>query len=197
MHSRLGQGLPGGTPPGGLLNGGPGPGGSGGMEGGSGRGRTRKVLRRAFGNRRLPTEGCIGGPESAPSCAVGLCAGQDGRAARRASLTPFRAAMSAGDPNQSNFGRPTTSATCMYAPNQVTGTNRSLVFQRAKSSTGGVMPVDGGSWWTGNAKFVYDSSDYIRFKRLQANNRNYNDLSFGGDKSNASFVPRAAARRGS
>ena len=85
----------------------------------------------------------------------------------------------------------------MYAPNQVTGTNRSLVFQRAKSSTGGVMPVDGGSWWTGNAKFVYDSSDYIRFKRLQANNRNYNDLSFGGDKSNASFVPRAAARRGS
>lgn len=28
---------------------------------------------------------------------------------------------------------------------------------------------------SGNQHFVYDSSDYIRFKRLQNKNRNYND----------------------
>ncbi len=198
MHSSLGGGIPGGTPPGGLLNGGSGPTGSGGMEGGAGRGRTRKVLRRAFGNARLPVSGKCDkkGAESAPVCAVGSCAGKNGRPKRKAALTPFRAALSAGDPNQANFGRPTTSTSCLYAPNQVNGTNRTLQFQRAKKSTGGVIPADGGSWWTGNAKFVYDSSDYIRFRRLQANNRNYNDQSFGGDKHNASFVPRARVRRG-
>jgi hypothetical protein len=164
------------------------------MEGGSGRGRTRKVLRRAFGNSRLPIRAPCD-PEAAAVCAVGSCAGTDGRPARRAALTPFRAAMSAGDPNLSDRGRPTAPTTCLYSPNQVTGTNRSLQFQRAKASSGGVTPVAGGSWWTGNAKFVYDSSDYVRFKRLQANNRNYNDSSFGGDQSNASYVPLRAVRR--
>lgn len=33
----------------------------------------------------------------------------------------------------------------------------------------------------GNPKFVYDSSDYTRFKKLSAKNRNYNDSSFVGD----------------
>ena len=37
----------------------------------------------------------------------------------------------------------------------------------------------------GNPKYVYDSSDYIRFKKLAAKNRNYNDNSFGGDESSA------------
>jgi len=34
---------------------------------------------------------------------------------------------------------------------------------------------------TCNVKYVYDSSDYIRFKKNQAVNRNYNDRSFGGN----------------
>ena len=194
MHSRLGKGLPGAQPPGGLMNGGPGPGGSGGMEGGSARGRTRTVLRRAFGNSRLPL-GPDCPPEAAAVCAVGSCAGSDGRARKRLPLTPFRAATSAGDPIQSDHGRPAAPTTCLYSPNQVTGTNRSLGFQRARNMSGGVMRVVGGAQWTGNPKYVYDSSDYIRFKKLQANNRNYNDQSFGGDQSNASYVPRAAARR--
>ena len=194
MHSRLGKGLPGAQSPGGLLNGGPGPGGSGGMEGGSARGRTRQVLRRAFGNSRLPL-----GPdcpeEAAAVCAVGSCAGSDGRAKKKIPLTPFRAATSAGDPIQSDSGRPTAPTTCLYSPNQVNGTNRSLNFQRARRSTSGVSTEAGGAQWTGNPKYVYDSSDYIRFKKLQANNRNYNDLSFGGDQHNASYVPRLAVRR--
>jgi len=36
-----------------------------------------------------------------------------------------------------------------------------------------------------NVKYVYDSSDYTRFKNLQANNRNYNDATFGGDRNNS------------
>jgi hypothetical protein len=47
----------------------------------------------------------------------------------------------------------------------------------------------------GNCKFVPDSSDYTRYKRQRAFNRNYNDNKFGGDESHASYVPVMAARR--
>ncbi len=39
---------------------------------------------------------------------------------------------------------------------------------------------------TCNGKWVYDGSDYIKFKKDQAVNRNYNDRSFGGNDYNAS-----------
>lgn len=48
---------------------------------------------------------------------------------------------------------------------------------------------------TCNPKFVPDSSDYIRFKKLRAMNRNYNDVKGGGDNSNASYVPLMGMRR--
>ena len=38
---------------------------------------------------------------------------------------------------------------------------------------------------TCNVKFVYDGSDYTKFKKNQAVNRNYNDRSFGGNDNNA------------
>ena len=37
---------------------------------------------------------------------------------------------------------------------------------------------------TCNVKYVYDSSDYIRFRKNQAVNKNYNDRSFGGNDYN-------------
>lgn len=37
---------------------------------------------------------------------------------------------------------------------------------------------------TCNVKWVYDGSDYIRFKKDQAVNKNYNDRSFGGNEYN-------------
>ena len=46
-----------------------------------------------------------------------------------------------------------------------------------------------------NVKFVADSSDYSRFKKNQAINRVYNDSSFGGDQSHASFVARMGVHR--
>lgn len=48
---------------------------------------------------------------------------------------------------------------------------------------------------TCNVKYVADSSDYIRFKKLRAQNQNFNDLKNGGDQNNASYVPRMAVRR--
>jgi hypothetical protein len=48
---------------------------------------------------------------------------------------------------------------------------------------------------TCNPKFVSDSSDYVRFKKLKALNQTYNDLSYGGDQSHASYVPLMAVRR--
>lgn len=39
---------------------------------------------------------------------------------------------------------------------------------------------------TCNGRYVYDSSDYITFVKNKAVNKNYNDLSYGGDRSNAS-----------
>jgi hypothetical protein len=46
-----------------------------------------------------------------------------------------------------------------------------------------------------NVKFVADSSDYVTYKKQRAVNVNYNDKSFGGDNSNASYVNLMAVRR--
>jgi hypothetical protein len=48
---------------------------------------------------------------------------------------------------------------------------------------------------TCNGKYVYDSSDYIRFRKNQAVNQNYNDLSFGGDQYSGSQVASRAIKR--
>jgi len=46
-----------------------------------------------------------------------------------------------------------------------------------------------------NVKYVADSSDYIRFRKNQAINRNYNDRSFGGDDYSSSQSAYRAVRR--
>lgn len=48
----------------------------------------------------------------------------------------------------------------------------------ADGANEGVPPCKGEM---GNPKFVFDSSDYTRFKKLSAKNRNYNDSSFVGN----------------
>ena len=37
-----------------------------------------------------------------------------------------------------------------------------------------------------NVKYVYDSSDYVTYLKQRAMNRNYNDLTYGGDQSSSS-----------
>ena len=54
-------------------------------------------------------------------------------------------------------------------------------------TTLGVTPVQV-PLGSGNSKFVSDSSLYTKFKQLSAVNKNYNDLSFGGDDHNGSYT---------
>ena len=46
-----------------------------------------------------------------------------------------------------------------------------------------------------NVKYVYDSSDYVTYLKQKAVVKNYNDLSYGGDDSNASQSALRAIRR--
>ena len=46
-----------------------------------------------------------------------------------------------------------------------------------------------------NVKYVYDSSDYTTYLKQRAVNKNYNDLTYGGDDSNTSQSAIRAIRR--
>lgn len=46
-----------------------------------------------------------------------------------------------------------------------------------------------------NVKYVYDSSDYVTYLKQKAVNKNYNDLSYGGDQSNSTQSAIRAIRR--
>jgi hypothetical protein len=46
-----------------------------------------------------------------------------------------------------------------------------------------------------NVKYVYDSSDYTTYLKQRAVNKNYNDLTFGGDDSNSGQSAWRAIRR--
>ena len=48
---------------------------------------------------------------------------------------------------------------------------------------------------TCNVKYVYDSSDYTTYLKQKAVNKNYNDLSYGGDDNNSSQSAIKAIRR--
>jgi hypothetical protein len=102
------------------------------------------------------------------------------------SVGPFRAVNNLGDflgrvnyscggPNPENASKPGYGRLIRSVPQQCDVT--------------GIPPT------TCNPRFVPDSSDYVRFKKLRALNQTYNDLSNGGDSSNASFVPLLASRR--
>jgi hypothetical protein len=87
-------------------------------------------------------------------------------------LTPFRAANNLGDflgrkyyvdgsePNPQSASRP--------------GYARLIGSVMSKRDSTGITGA------SCNPKFVSDSSDYIKFKRQSATNRNFNDLAFGG-----------------
>ena len=179
--SLLGYGIPGMQSKGGLIGGGAGPTGGSGMVGSAARGRSRKVLRRAFGNSQLMPS------MVAPTCAVsGKCRALYPPGARApAKITPFRAAMTAGDPN----------GTVDSAASPILPGSTQVAAKVPTLRTFGGVHNDGHSLFTGNPKYVYDGSDYVRFRRLQAQNRNYNDLSFGGDQSHATQVALRAIRR--
>ena len=104
-------------------------------------------------------------------------------------IGPFRAVNNAGDfLSRENYkcGGPTPMSKCSIG---WCGSKIYLGSQNDQCDSTGV-PAS-----STNVRYVYDSSDYITFRRQQALNRNYNDLKNGGDDSNGSYVDLMAIRR--
>jgi hypothetical protein len=87
-------------------------------------------------------------------------------------ITPFRRYFNAGDTNGTVNSYPSR---LLGTPNQVTGYS---MVSRIHAHGGGNHFGD--AYFSGNQKYVYDSSNYVRYKKLFAVNKNYNDSSFGG-----------------
>ena len=108
---------------------------------------------------------------------------------QKAIITPFRAINNAGDllsrPNYSCGGPCQTfqSRPGMFGLKQRFGHIQDLC------DGSGIQPA------SCNVKYVYDSSDYTRFMKQKAVNKNYNDASYGGDKYSASQSKWRAVRR--
>lgn len=124
-------------------------------------------------------------------------------------LTPFRRLMNAGDIKNTHNSYVLGKKNCdKHSPNgcqtdslYVNAINQVSSTRRASNGSavrmGGSVPttINEPSLWTGNNKWVYDGSDYVTFKKLQAKNRNFNDKSWGGDRHNASQVAVSRVRR--
>ena len=92
-------------------------------------------------------------------------------------ITPFRAVNNLGDfLSRTNY--------VCGGPNQVNKSKPGLRIGSIISA----CDTTGVEGYSGNPRFVPDSSDYIRFKKQQAMNKNYNDSKNGGDESNGSYV---------
>ena len=88
-------------------------------------------------------------------------------------ITPFRRYLNAGDTAGTMNSGP--SALLGTPSNQVKGSSMVARIQVTRGSAN-----TGEAFFSGNQKFVYDSSDYVKFKKLFATNKTYNDLTFGG-----------------
>lgn len=163
--SKLGGGIPGGQPKGGLIGAGSGGRFSGtGMEGGGERQLERVTLRRVLGFTTFPA----GNPQI---------------------ITPFRRYFNAGDTAGSVNSAPSA---LLGRPTDQVGS--SSMVSRIHASRDGVNDK-GTAFYTGNPRYVYDASNYVRFKKLQAVNRNYNDSSYGGAGGSTVAVALARVRR--
>ena len=139
----------------------------GSMIGGNERSLSRKYLKKAFGNLVIPGLG-----NSSPALY------------NKNILGPFRTHFNAGD----------VIVNTPQSTNKKYGSEANLLggnnLARVNGSKDG-LSRNGNAMYSGNPKFTHDSSDYIRFKKLQAINRNFNDKSFGGaDANNTQSVIR-------
>tara|TARA_B100001769_G_scaffold197927_1_gene158073 strand:- start:54 stop:542 length:489 start_codon:yes stop_codon:yes gene_type:complete len=125
------------------------------MDGGNERALSRKYLAKAFGN--LYNTGLGSSPALYSNNILG----------------PFKTAYNAGDVTTNGYGA--TDPKYGQAANQVGGNNLSRL-----QGLGDGVSKNGSASYSGNPRFVHDGSDYTRFKKLMAVNKNYNDSAFGG-----------------
>jgi hypothetical protein len=129
-------------------------------DGGNERSLARKYLARAFGN--MNNSGLGTSPLQYSNNILG----------------PFRTAFNAGDVITNNIED--TNSKYGTLSNQVGGNNLSRLQRKGDGTSG----QKGNAMYSGNTKFVHSGSDYIRFKKLQALNKTYNDKKFGGAENN-------------
>lgn len=145
-----------------LLGGGANSNSGSGMVGSSERGQSRMVLRSAMGRMQWLKSATGSNPV--------------------VRATPFRVAMNAGDITGTVNTAPDPR---LPTPNQVNGPNVNTTQARGD----GVK--HGSAAYSGNPRFVYDGSDYTRYKKLKAKLKTYNDKSFGGSNNGAyTFIMR-------
>jgi len=101
-------------------------------------------------------------------------------------VTPFRAANNSGD----YLGRVNYSC---GGPNPQSADKPG--YGRLIGSVPSQCDATGITASTCNPRFVADSSDYVRFKKLRAVNSTYNDKGYGG-YNNGSYVPLMHVRHG-
>jgi hypothetical protein len=103
-------------------------------------------------------------------------------------VTPFRAVTNSGDilsrvayscggPSQASQSRP-----------GLFGIKGQIGSIKSKCDGSGIPPS------TCNVKYVYDSSNYTTFLKQQATNKNYNDISNGGNNNSGNQVSFRAVR---
>jgi hypothetical protein len=125
------------------------------------RAANRTQLRRAFGNNY--NSGLVSSPALYDKNILG----------------PFRTAFNAGDVVTNKIKN--TDSKYGKLSNQVGGNNLS----RLQTRSDGNSSQNGTAMFSGNPRHVYDGSDYARFKKLNAINKNYNDSTHVGASNNA------------
>ena len=129
---------------------------------GNDRAVNRSVLRRSFGN--MFNDGLNSSPLQMATKGTSLCGS-------------FRAATMAGDV----VGEVNSATNVKYGTEH---NSKSKQFSSLNLNPGG-LKQDGNASYSGNPKKVYDSSDFLRYKKLKTINQTYNDVTLGGDESNA------------
>jgi len=108
---------------------------------------------------------------------------------RKLAVSPFRAVNNSGDIlSRDNYSCGGPCQTFQSRPGLFGLRGRFGAIQ-SQCDNSGIPPA------TCNVKYVYDSSDYITYLKQQAVNKNYNDLSNGGDQYSASQSAWRAIRR--
>ena len=113
--------------------------------------------------------------------------------------TPFRAVNNAGDLlSRENYSCGGSCQSFQSRPglkglSQRFGSIQSTCYPSAAYSS--LQLIDNIPAAACNVKFVYDGSDYTRFKRNLAVNKNYNDRSFGGNDYSTSQVAIRHSKR--
>jgi len=113
-------------------------------------------------------------------------------APKKVAQTPFRAINNAGDllsRQDYSCGGPTQS---FQSRPGISGLKGSLGHVNRNCGEGATDTTEAAAC---NSKFVYDTSDYIRYRKQRAINKNYNDKSNGGNDSSGAQVAIRASRR--